>query len=643
MVWWLLMWVGAGGCTGGPLHSRDIDRDGFAGRDDCDDRDPFVHPDASEFCDGVDNDCDGEVDEADALDRPTWKTDGDGDGFSAPGADSVFACDPGAGWALDGGDCDDDDPTRHPTAPESCDGRDEDCNGLIDDDPDVPRYADDDGDGWGDGDRPVAHCDTPGSARRAGDCNDGDPEVHPGADERCTGVDDDCDGLVDDADPGVLDLPTWYPDPDGDGFSDDEDITLVQCDPPNPFWAQELGDCDNGDPTAFPGQVQGCVPIDQDCDGALPDDTAWWDPAYPVRIPLQLAGTGIEVDQPVVALDVDLRAALDAAGVSDSVDLEGLAVVVQDCTLGARRLDAQVTDGLTTSPPGPDALGDERGALHVVYDQVLGVGESVPLALYLQGPAAPATLDPVTTSATSLDNGELHVSFDPSRGGLVDDLVPTGGPIVWSAADAFEGNGLFTESTGWLSAGRAAGTVEVLADGPVVGAVHTLVEVADADAAYRYEATWWLVAGRPELRGAVHWQSTADGTYTDDFDASRGLRPVQAVSPGLRTPTVDLDAAGRWCLRYDSGWGALVGWVDPPLHVIEAGADAAGCWLAANEVSPPGSGPTDVVGPDTSLVDARTVVVLPHAGVLADPAGSLEALAAPVSLIVAGSAEVLVP
>ena len=80
-----------------------------AGFGDCNDDDPSVFPGADELCDGLDNDCDGSVDE-DPVNPPLWYVDADGDGFGDPRT-GVAACDPPAGSVGTGTDCDDSDPT----------------------------------------------------------------------------------------------------------------------------------------------------------------------------------------------------------------------------------------------------------------------------------------------------------------------------------------------------------------------------------------------------------------------------------------------------------------------------------------------------------------------------------------------------
>jgi hypothetical protein len=112
--------------------SDDLDADGFGCDLDCDDGDASVHPGADELCDGRDNDCDGSVDEQDAVDAPLWSADFDRDGYGDPGHQTA-ACTKPPAWVADANDCNDADPTVSPSAMESCDdGRDNDCDGAID-------------------------------------------------------------------------------------------------------------------------------------------------------------------------------------------------------------------------------------------------------------------------------------------------------------------------------------------------------------------------------------------------------------------------------------------------------------------------------------------------------------------------------
>ena len=94
---------------------------------DCDDGDESIHPDADELCDGVDNDCDDETDEADALDAKALFVDADRDGFGDPSSRSL-ACGTSVGIVEVSGDCNDDDNSIHPGAEEICDDIDQDCD-----------------------------------------------------------------------------------------------------------------------------------------------------------------------------------------------------------------------------------------------------------------------------------------------------------------------------------------------------------------------------------------------------------------------------------------------------------------------------------------------------------------------------------
>ncbi len=128
---------------------------------DCDDERRDVYPGAAELPDGIDNNCNGAIDE-DSLA-------GDDDG------DSVTELQ---------GDCDDRDPDTYPGAMEQPDQKDNDCDGLVDE---GTSLVDDDGDGFSELDL---------------DCDDNDPNVNPAAIEYCNGVDDNCNFINDQAEPG---------------------------------------------------------------------------------------------------------------------------------------------------------------------------------------------------------------------------------------------------------------------------------------------------------------------------------------------------------------------------------------------------------------------------------------------------------
>ena len=97
-------------------------------------------------------------------------------------------------------DCDDRDPFVYPGADEICDGRDNNCNGEVDEGVLFVYYPDFDGDGFGDDSASITSCSLPEQYIAVGnDCDDGDVTIHPGARELCDEIDNDCDGEVDQA------------------------------------------------------------------------------------------------------------------------------------------------------------------------------------------------------------------------------------------------------------------------------------------------------------------------------------------------------------------------------------------------------------------------------------------------------------
>ncbi|MBM4355067.1 MAG: DUF1565 domain-containing protein, partial [Deltaproteobacteria bacterium] len=197
---------------------------------------------AAESCNGVDDDCDGETDEADAFGCKQYfpDLDGDGYGFGIP----VCLCQQEAGVVSQPLDCNDSEATVHPGAAEPCDNQDNDCDGVKDEGCDL------DGDGY----CPKAVVVGPEAVCKGVDCNDFDGAVHPGAAEDCDNVDDDCDGETDEG----CDL-------DGDGW----------CGlPPASFGDGQVCqhgeiDCNDSASLVHPTAPESCDGIDQDCDGVL--------------------------------------------------------------------------------------------------------------------------------------------------------------------------------------------------------------------------------------------------------------------------------------------------------------------------------------------------------------------------------------
>ena len=186
----------------------DDDADGFSDLEgDCNDSAPGIHPGATELANGVDDNCDGRIDEG------TDAYDDDGDGYSE-----------------DQGDCNDLSSGISPSAPETLDGLDNNCSGVVDE---GTAAYDDDGDGF---------------TELGGDCNDdadnGGAGVFPGSEEVLDGVDNNCDGLIDE---------DFLVDDDEDG------------------WSLLAGDCDDDDFYSYPGAPEFADGVDNDCNGQIDD------------------------------------------------------------------------------------------------------------------------------------------------------------------------------------------------------------------------------------------------------------------------------------------------------------------------------------------------------------------------------------
>jgi hypothetical protein len=288
----------------------DLDNDGWPAGVDCNDQNSSVRPYAQEICDGLDNDCDGLVDEGFNLQQDPMNCGACGNMCPPNTYCANGSCVPcldldGDGFSTCEGDCDDTNPNINPGAEEICDNIDNNCDGITDDVlfdvnncgacgvvcpsyPNavtvcygacsyycLPGFGDCDGlestgcevdlsnsssncGACGIACPPLYTCingqciqvcfdiDGDGYSTCDGDCDDSNFLINPGAVEQCDGIDNNCNGII------------------------DEGLGSITC---------GTGACQVMVPACVNGQPNTCVPgnpgteicdgIDNNCDGVI--------------------------------------------------------------------------------------------------------------------------------------------------------------------------------------------------------------------------------------------------------------------------------------------------------------------------------------------------------------------------------------
>ncbi|MCK5683360.1 PxKF domain-containing protein [bacterium] len=195
------------------IFNYDVDGDGYNINEDCNDYNHLLNPGAVEICDGIDNNCDGQIDEGLTIDA-------DGDGYS-----TLASC------SGSKNDCNDNNRQIHPLHNELCDGLDNNCNAQIDE----GLTIDSDGDGYSTFDSCQGSRD---------DCNDDSAKINPHQSEICDGIDNNCNIEIDE---GL----TF--DSDNDGFT-----SLNSC-------KGSRNDCSDINADIYPFQIEICDNFDNNC------------------------------------------------------------------------------------------------------------------------------------------------------------------------------------------------------------------------------------------------------------------------------------------------------------------------------------------------------------------------------------------
>lgn len=281
-------------CVGGRCehHTYDADGDGYCragcpdsatgesndcpnGDGDCRDGNASVNPGVTENCaTEIDDDCDGDTNDLNALGCTDYYRDEDGDTYGLSDDHRCYCQPQGVYTATRGGDCRDDLATVYPGASERCGtAADDDCDGSVNDLNAIgctTFFRDNDDDGYGvTGDtRCLCVAADNYRATQGGDCQDGNSSINPGASENCAtaGVDDNCNGETDEI--GADNCTNYFLDVDGDSYGVTGDVEC-RCSLRDNYRATRGGDCEDGISSINPGVPENCdTGADDNCNGS---------------------------------------------------------------------------------------------------------------------------------------------------------------------------------------------------------------------------------------------------------------------------------------------------------------------------------------------------------------------------------------
>ncbi len=378
---------------------------------DCDDTLSAVNPDATEVCNGDDDDCNGTTDGPLSSDAVNWYLDSDSDSYGDPGVtQKECPADGPTGYVMNSQDCADDDATLNPDtewfrdadsdsfglASDSltqCDfpggyvRNDQDCNDSDSSlNPDTVWYADTDNDGHGDPTNTLVQCEEPaGYLSTSTDCNDSDPTV-----------------------PSAI---AWFVDSDGDGYGN-PGAPAPDCTAGAPYVSNTL-DCNDSTSAISPDASEICGDgIDNDCDGSGGPNTDDDGDTLTWAVETAVGADDCDTDSDDDGV-VDIR---EYGSNGRNTDGDSLANIVDpdDDNDGIPTIDEDV-DGDGTAHSFPRSLDDSDGDNLYNYLDADDDGDGVLT---------------ITEGTTDLDLDNVPNYLDTDDDG---DEIPTANEITWGA------------------------------------------------------------------------------------------------------------------------------------------------------------------------------------------------------------------